>query len=486
MDAGAVAAGTAGTPGESVGIALADNGTPASTADAAAIPKATALATTTNSEQPPAQRQAVLLQPTGHVVLRDLEGGQKVFRLGSGTKDLRIGKYHPIPIEAILRVPFGATLRYDEKGLWSRCAPCNLASSGAADVEVTENNQHLAQDGSAQALTPSDLKDLKSRCSGAEVVGALTANSATFATKTRFSQEKYIKKKQLRHLQQVTVLRPTVMELCETYMKQSRGKICGLRFDYLSAVLCQADVHSGGRFLLLDCASGLVAAAMAQRLSGLGRIFRVFRGGCSDRAITELDLGEGRKVVRDIPIDVLRSSDPSSQEWLRLPADLTKMGKDDTDEDARVRREARTERVRQRQMDLDDLESQPLDGLVIVSGEDDMELAAETMQVGPPRLGIGGRLAVYGQHLQPLATRQGEMRASGDYVDVRLIQLFTREYQVLPMRTHPHMSADAQLCEGFLLTAIKVADNGDGPVGSNEPTASNESGAGASKRRRKT
>merc|ERR1712129_506357 len=225
---------------------------------------------------------------------------------------------------------------------------------------------------------------------------------------------------------------------------------------------------------------------MAQRLSGAGRVFRVFRGGCSDRAVVELDLGERRKVIRDIPIDVWQSPDPSSHEWLRPPADLAQMGKDDLAEDVRVRREARAARVRQRQLDLDDLESQPLDGLVMVSGEDDVQLAAETMEVGLQRLGTGGRLAVYGQHIQPLAARQGEMRASGGYVDVRLIQLFTRESQVLPMRTHPHMSADAQLCEGFLLTATKVVDNGDGPVGGNEPTASGESGAAASKKRRRT
>lgn len=391
-------------------------------------------------------------------MLRDLEGAQKVFHLTSGTQDLRMGRYPPIPINALLGVPYGATLRRAEGGQWMRHRRSNPAG-GANDggQEVTESNQNLAQDNSAQTLTPSEIRQLKGRCSGEEIVEALASNSSTFATKTKFSQEKYLRKKQQKHVQQVSVLQPTVFELCETYMKQSRGKMCGLRFDYLSAILCQANVHPGGHFLVLDCACGLVAAAMAQQIAGRGRVFRTFRGGCPDKGLVELDLGEAREAVRQVPLDVLQSPDPWSQEWLRAPPEIA-ADEEAAAADVKVKAEARAERVRRRQADMRELEARPLDAAVVVAGDEDAEIAAEALEVGLARLALGGRLVAYGQHLQPLAARQGAMRAGGGFVDVRLVQLFTREYQVLPQRTHPQMAADAQLCEGFLLTATKVAD----------------------------
>eukprot|EP00913_Durusdinium_trenchii_P027306 g25617.t1 len=180
--------------------------------------------------------------PGSHVVLRDSEGTQKVFFLNAGSRpDLRMGKYPPIPFEMVLHSPYGAVLRREADGKWQRQRHSVEATE---KVEVQENNQHLAQDNSAQSLTPAEVRDLKQKCSGEEVVEALASNSSTFASKTKFAQEPYLKKKAQKHVQQVTLLRPSVMELCETYYKQSRSKVCGLRFDYLSSLLCQADART--------------------------------------------------------------------------------------------------------------------------------------------------------------------------------------------------------------------------------------------------
>merc|ERR1712061_162724 len=97
-------------------------------------------------------------------------------------------------------------------------------------------------------------------------------------------------------------------------------------------------------------------------------------------------------------------------------------------------------------------------GVIIVAGDEDTALAADALALGLARLGPSGRLVMFGQHMQPLAARQGAMRADSGFVDVRLTQLFTREYQVLPQRTHPIMSAEAMLSDGFLLAATKVVE----------------------------
>lgn len=226
----------------------------------------------------------------------------------------------------------------------------------------------------------------------------------------------------------------------------------------------------------------------------------MYRAGCSDKILQEMDLDEDAKaVVKQVPMDVLESSDPLAHEWLCQPAergpDDTRHGGADASDAADATEQApclcgtplktkqricqgcwqlkRHLRARQRREDVVELLSGSpgdgdssssagsMDGLLVVAGEDDAALVEDALAIGVPRLGAGGRLVVFGHNLQPLSARQGEMRADGNWVDVRLIQLFTREYQVLPKRTHPNMAAEMQHCDGFLLVGTRV-DRGAG------------------------
>mmetsp|Transcript_36439 Transcript_36439/g.77495 ORF Transcript_36439/g.77495 Transcript_36439/m.77495 type:complete len:453 (-) Transcript_36439:170-1528(-) len=430
-------------------------------------------ATPTPSESSGRRPIPTTVQRGVHVILRDSENAQKVFWLGESCKDLRMGRYPPIPIENVLGMPYGAILRRSDGGQWNRffrTAEDTASAAAAAEAaEVYESNQHLAQDNSAQAMSPGEVNEMKGRCGGEAVVEALASNSTTFATKTKFAQEKYLKKKQQKHVQQVILIRPSLQELCETYMKSGRNKVCGLRFDYLSSVLCHSDVRTGGRYLIIDSAASLVVAAMAQQMAGNGKVYRVYRGGCPEKALTELDLGSRRSIVRPMPIEVLQSTDPASLEWFKGPV----LGPNENAEDAAAagKLAGRKARVQGRKDDFDDLKAQGVNSLVIVTGDEESQLALEVLEVGLKHLRPGGRVVVYGQNLQPLAAKQGEFRTSGDFVEVRMHQLFTREYQVLPMRTHPVMTAEAMLVEGFILSATKVQGEAGEDVSAEAPGA---------------
>eukprot|EP00435_Cladocopium_sp_Y103_P008564 s1169_g2.t1 len=110
--------------------------------------------------------------------------------------------------------------------------------------------------------------------------------------------------------------------------------------------------------------------------------------------------------------------------------------------------QARQTRITKRREDFKSLEAKAVDGLIVVA--EDADVCSEVLELGLPRLNFGGRVCV------PLAALQGAWRASGNFVDVRLTQLFTREFQALPLRTHPFMVADANLCEGFILCGSKA------------------------------
>jgi tRNA (adenine-N(1)-)-methyltransferase non-catalytic subunit len=63
------------------------------------------------------------------------------------------------------------------------------------------DNRDLVDTNTSQTLTSDDIAAMKAAGhAGEKIISALVENSATFATKTAFSQEKYIRKKQLKYV----------------------------------------------------------------------------------------------------------------------------------------------------------------------------------------------------------------------------------------------------------------------------------------------
>ena len=60
--------------------------------------------------------------------------------------------------------------------------------------------------------------------SGAAIIGALVENSATFALKTKFSQEKYLLRKQRKHVTRFRVLRPNAPLIVDELVHRNADK----------------------------------------------------------------------------------------------------------------------------------------------------------------------------------------------------------------------------------------------------------------------
>lgn len=80
------------------------------------------------------------------------------------------------------------------------------------------DNRHAVADAHAsQALSQGVILGLKAGgASGADIVAALISNSTTFASKTAYAQEKYIKRKQLKHSVRFRVVRPSPALIAHT------------------------------------------------------------------------------------------------------------------------------------------------------------------------------------------------------------------------------------------------------------------------------
>ena len=63
-------------------------------------------------------------------------------------------------------------------------------------------------------------------------------------------------------------------------------------------------------------------------------------------------------------------------------------------------------------------------------------------------------MVCFSSHVHVLSQLRDHLTMSKMAIFTKLEELWTREYQVLPMRTHPHMSMHC--ASGFLFSAIKV------------------------------
>ena len=223
----------------------------------------------------------------GHWVLLSLSDGEcrlVCVRRGSTTK---VGRQF-VPVDPLIGSPFGANFLVEPKRLVrdprtveeisGSIGDAVCAQPGASNAELNDNP--VDDEGHAQSLGEQDIKRLKAQGThGADLVRAIAAGSATFAGKTAFAQEKYLRKKAKKHMPFLTATRPTPLTICDMYMTKSPDKLLWLRRDSLALLLTSSNVQPGARVLVVESTNGLLAGAAAQRLGGDGRVLSVSVNG---------------------------------------------------------------------------------------------------------------------------------------------------------------------------------------------------------------
>jgi len=296
-------------------------------------------------------------------------------------------------------------------------------------VNAGEDNQDIWDDGTAQQLKQEDIDQLKERgISGSEIVSQLMENSKTFQNRTEFSQEKYLTKKEEKYSDWVEILVPTVRLLAKYYHAQDPVKIMNLRPDILGVILSMANIKCGGSYGILDggC-QGIISAAILDRIQGQGNLFNLCtKGRPQNEVIHSMNFTqEQMKPFHNINLFKFKES-------LEM--------KDDGEAPAKMPR-------------LDDdavkLEMGTLDGLIIACRRPNT-IAKELLKL----LGPSANFAIFCPYIEPLSEVYMQLRESNVAVSLKLVELWHRNFQVLPLRTHPEVMMNGS--GGFLLSGIKV------------------------------
>jgi hypothetical protein len=224
--------------------------------------------------------------------------------------------------------------------------------------------------------------------------------SDTFAAKSVFSQEKYLLKKHKKYASEVTLLEPTIMNLSEVVGSP-------IRWDAIALILRYGNATAGSKVLVWDDAVGLTTAALLQR-------------GCH---VTRITAGKGTNSAKGI-MD------------LAVSRDLLK------------------------EVRLTDLEVvDHFDSLVIVNTENQDvtldDIIEKSLEAVSTSCGI---VTVYTRHFEAASELHKRFRLAKEYLNVTMTETFFREHQIMDQRTHPLMQSEVNLCQGFIVTCMKVKE----------------------------
>jgi tRNA (adenine-N(1)-)-methyltransferase non-catalytic subunit len=397
------------------------------------------------------------------------------------------------------------------------------AGTAAAD------NRHLHDHNTSQSMTQDDIKQLQDEGKKAELVRALAENSNTFAKRTEFSQEKYLRKKTHKHQVVVQVVRPTAALVCKAYFNKKAFRILNMRPDALAHIVTLSNLQSGSRSLIIDECIGLVVGAALERANGRGAVYNLHQGGdCNPSALRLFNFNsEQLKALKHVPIALLQgkltaqnmkveestqddadmdvddddADDKTSEkkeklarrinpnelppkktkkEYVPLATLLAREAKEGvTPEESQARRKKHNE-TRKLYRELrwqnlcdfkSDLESRGVDSLIIAGPSHPLNALNSTWRF----LRLSGAFVLYSEFMHPLIECYEALFQTGCVVNLRLTETWHRQYQVLPKRTHPLMNMSA--ASGYILSGIKVEPVKKDLVGSASASSSASSSA---------
>eukprot|EP00741_Cyanophora_paradoxa_P007328 tig00001107_g7088.t1 len=361
-----------------------------------------------------------------------------------------------VALQPLVGAPYGAVFEIKAGGLVRASRDALSAFAGRVDA-LTDglDNSTLVDDNSAQKLTQEEINKMKGEVDGAEIIKALVSNSATFQGKTEFSREKYIKKKTKKYLHLVRVIRPNARTICESYFAKAPFKICNLRVDSLSLMLAMANVRAGCQALVVETASGVVIGAVAERVAGHAPVLcgMVDGSGGGGEAVRYFNLSKaGQDSIHMFPLSMVEDAKKFAE--LEEPVELESAAQvavsaaDGHESNERVLAKLTKE---SRKRETLKLLRRPSDCLIIVTSR---LSPLHLLQGLFPLLGSSCPFVIFSEFLHPLIECYQDLAKESKACRLQLSDCWFREYQVLPLRTHPTMSTSA--ASGHILAGYKV------------------------------
>lgn len=388
----------------------------------------------------------------GDFLLVQRQGYTKLHKLRPHGK-LSLGSFN-VEMDNVIGEKYGETFQMKNfpgnKRLFTLEKVDEIASVSSINIAKSgQDNRNITDDGQSQNLTTEDISKLKSEeLNSNSIVEKLINNSKTFTSKTEYSQEKYIKKKEKKYFEYVQIRRPTIRLLATMFYRQDPTKILGIRIDDLSQILTYSNVQSEGTHLLYDSGtSGLMSAAIMNAIghSTEGQLIHMHPGNeCQKNAFVAMKFPQ-EQIDRCINVNiysVLRCFYQQKNSYNNEEPECKKIKLDNADD--KQKPGWQKDNIRACRL----LESN-VNSLIITAKEHPLNIVTELSQF----LKSGRYLVLFSLSKEPLLDVYTHLKDKLNFINIRIMSNFLRNYQVLPNRTHPEVNMNTG---GYILTAYKI------------------------------
>lgn len=349
--------------------------------------------------------------------------------------------------------------------------------------ESGTDNRNIVDDRNTQNLTTEEILKLREECeSSSEVIGKLVENSKSFAAKTEYSQEKYLKRKEKKYFEYVQIKRPTIRLISDIYWRLDADKILGVRFDTLSQIISYSGICGVGNFLLYESGTnGLLPAAFLNSIGAntKAKLVHLHPGNVAQKqAVLAMGfpLEQLNRCISANIYSILRhyyqeenkngvqlvSTEESEMQSVENGSEdnsFAELGekrkKDSVENVGPEAKQLKLAEITKQQWELDnaagcELMKEKFDALVIIAKEHPYNIIKSLLPfVKPSR-----PLVVFCSLKEILLECYTELKTSGNATYLRITSNWMRPYQILPNRTHPDVTMSAN--SGYLLTGYTI------------------------------
>ncbi|KDQ15589.1 hypothetical protein BOTBODRAFT_624451 [Botryobasidium botryosum FD-172 SS1] len=380
----------------------------------------------------------MLKLPTGEIrcVRMDKKGNVNLGRFGNFKTEELIGK------------PYGLTYEITDKQLKA------LPPKTLDELEDTDATNELINDDAAlvQPLRAEEIETLKQTgVHVSDIIQKQIEQHANYALKTEYSKDKYKKRKEAKFAKAFTPIEPTLFNVCEYWFTKDPSKIRDIRSDTLAQILNLANIRPGGRYLVVDDASGLLVAGILERLGGAGKLL----------AIADVECPPAFHVLGGMNFSPESTSSVlSSITWASADESYTPILPNPQPSGGRYRSDREKVRLEKRKLineellnDRQSLFAGEWEGLIISTQYEPFSVIEKLESY----LAGSAPIVVHSSHLQVLTELQAKLKQGSHFLGPSITESWLRQYQVLPGRTHPMMSMPGS--GGYILSCIKIYDN---------------------------
>ena len=348
---------------------------------------------------------------------------------------INLGKFGTFRVNDILGHPFGYTYEIiGEKQL--RVVSDQFNKDTVDELEPDEHNQELNDDPSAQQLTMEEIEQLKKESAdgGREIIEKVISSHSAFLKKTTFSQEKYIKRKEQKFLKRFTPVPVGTSELLEFYLDKETHKVLDVSEESLGLVLSLANIKPGGTYLVVDDMSGLLVAALLERMQNEGTIVVAHESEHANLdCLKYMNLSEEYIEKHVKSINWLDFFEPDqAEEFTEQPSEKVRALRTHQRRQY-YRRKARHDNF---QFIRNIIDNKKFDALVVGT---DLFLPTLIPKLLPV---VGGSrpIVIYDPRKESLLETWHVLQKDLRVLAPTLMETRVRKYQTLPGRFHPHMT----------------------------------------------